>query len=494
MPSRMTTPRISAGPVLGVALVIAAVIAWFWIDPLAFNRAYRLIELFWLPATVLLVLGILGVIAAAVLDKSWPMITGLAAGVLGAVAVMMLRSWSASVVYAEIPEEADTQPSFEERVPYSVADRSAQSALEGVNADLGRTVYLTGTNSYATPATARGFMGFTGYEAVVEQNFELDGTFDGTQQCGFSDDAQKRMGGWFVSSLERAIAAESRTIYMDRADAWAFCDEDTAMIAVPVDKRAGNPFNRHFVPAGVALYDGSTGEVEILHEVTEDQLPGPVVSENYAALIEEAMSHRDNEGVLSVLLRQTGYQTPDASSINHQLGDANGGSAHVTALQRVSASTAVEYILAVPSGEVTAGEHPGTEMYLLDPTRRDNTVISDSIRSQFSDINWDSGIEVQEITPGPEGTWVASIGQATEVVYRVKMDGNESSTWTITDMRTGREEEVDESDLSEEADSADAGADSAPIEFNGEDVSEMTDAQLRELVRTAIDEMDERDQ
>lgn len=281
---------------------------------------------------------------------------------------------------------------------------------------------------------------------------------------------------------------------MDRADAWAFCDEDAAMVAVPVDKRAGNPFNRHFVPAGVALYDGSTGEVEILDEVAEDELPGPVVSENYAALIEEAMSHRDNEGVLSVLLRQTGYQTPDASSINHQLGDANGGSAHVTALQRVSASTAVEYILAVPSGEVTAGEHPGTEMYLLDPTRRDNTVISDSIRSQFSDINWDSGIEVQEITPGPEGTWVASIGQATEVVYRVKMDGNESSTWTITDMRTGREEEVDESDLSEEADSADAGTESAPIEFNGEDVSEMTDAQLRELVRTAIDEMDERDQ
>lgn len=493
MRSRASSSRGPSGLLFLIAIPLVAIALWLWLDPLAFNRAYRITEAVWLPVTVLVVLGVLGAIAAGILDKAWPMFLGGAAGLLGAFAIAMLRSWNASVVYAEIPEEAQTQPSFEERVPYSVADRSAKSALEGVNADLGRTVYLTGTNSYSTPADARGFMGFFGYEAVVEQEFQLDGTFDGTQQCDFADDADKRMGGTWGNSLERAIAAESRLAYFDSEDAWAFCDKDTAMVAVPIDKRVGNPFNRHYVPAGLALYDGSTGEVAIYKEVGEDEFPGPVVSENYASLIEAAMSHRDNEGFLSVLLGQTGYQTPDASSVNHQLGLAEGGSAHVTALQRVSASTAVEYILSVPSGAVTAGETPEIQMYLLDPTRRDNTVISDSIRSQFSDINWDSGIEVQEITPGPEGTWVASIGQATEVVYRVKMDGNESSTWTITDMRTGREEEVDESDLVEgEADSESSPA--APIEFNGEDVSEMTDAQLRELVRTAIDEMDERDQ
>lgn len=498
-----TSRRIDrTGTLVLITAITAALLIGLWllIDPLAFNRVYRITEVLWLPTAMVVLVGGLGMLASVVMTRArtlnpksrgddtvvWPTVTGITVGLLGAVAVMILRSYSAAAVYADIPESTEDQLSFAERVPYSVANNSARSAMEGVNADLGITVYLTGTNSYGTPADERTFLDFGGYEAVVEQNFDLDGSFLGTDQCGFSDQANRRIGGSFGNSLQRAIAAENRTVIFSSNDAWAWCDEDTAMVAVPLDKRAGHPLNRHIVPAGVAVYDGSTGEVEILEEVETDQLPGPVVSESYASRVESAMDMRDREGVMSVLLGQTGYQTPDASSVNHQLGLEDGGSAHVTALQRRSGSTAVEYILAVPSGEVTAGEHPETTMALLDPTRRDNEIITDAVRSQFSDINWDSGIEVLEITPGPDGTWIASIGQSTDVVYRVSMDGNEPSTWTIRDMRTGSEEEVDEADISDPEDQSDT----EPI--TGEDVSELSDEQLVRLIREAAEEIESR--
>lgn len=485
---------------IGPAVVLVIIAVWLWIDPLAFNRVYRVVEVTWLPVAAFLLLAGLGLVAMISRDKvgrhrmeTWPLTLGIVAGVLAVIGVSTLRWWNVETEFADLAEVSDDQPSFEERVPHSVADRSARSALEGGGASLNDTVYLTGANAYSTTADANSVLGFGGYSAVVEQHFDLDGSFSENNQCGFSENANRRIGGDLGNSLERAIASENRFAIFDGEDAWGYCDEDTAMVALPFDVRAGNPLNRHFVPGGVAIYDGGTGEVEILEEVAADELPGPVITESYASRVAGAMNLRDRDGIMSVILSHTGYTTPDDASINHQLSVEPEGSAHVTALRNVSGSTAIEYILAVPSGEVTAGEHPEVVMHRLDPTRRENPIIIDSIRSQFADINWESGIGILEITPGPDGTWVASIGQATDVVYRVSMDGNESSTWTIRDMRTGTEQEVDEADVADpDTDAEGDDASSEPI-TGSEDVSELTDEQLINLVREVLNEMESRE-
>ena len=511
--------RTKSSPLLGLGIIAAVVIVpialLLTFDPLSFRRVYVMVANMWLPVLLLIACSAAGVILAVGMNKGqsprhqviWPAICGIAVGVVLFGGFFFLRSWNVNNTYAELPTATEEQPDFTERVPYSVADQSANSAMSGINADRQHTKYLPGSNAYTTPATARGFI-TPGYEAVVQQNFDLDGTDRDTEQCSFSEDADRHMGGWWWHSLDRAIAGESRTSLYSREDAYSWCEDDTPYVAVPLTQYTGAPWNMHHVPAGVAVYDGETGEVEILDEVEDGELPGPAVSQSYAERVESAMSHRDNDGIWSVLLGQVGFQTPGTGDDddddedsgegddpnadnpgNHQLGYGDGGSAHVTPLQRVSTSTAVEYVLTVDSGEVTAGEHPESQLRLIEPARESNPLIEQNIRGQFSDINWDSGITVQEITPGPDGSWVASIGQRTSVIYRVTMDTDGS--WTIEDMRTGDEADVDELDDEEVSD--DPEGSEAPSDLGDlPAVDEMTDEELRELGQMVIDELADR--
>ncbi|GAA4924696.1 hypothetical protein [Nesterenkonia rhizosphaerae] len=466
-----------AAAALGLLLVL---------DPLAAHRAYVVFTVMWFPVLLLVVVAGLGLLAGSVANHHGFSTAGVIGGAALFIGVLLLRGWNASTFYADLPQELEDQASFSERAPYTVADRSADSATSGINGDRRSTKYLAEANTYTPPVTGRGFI-TPGYLAVIEQEFDLDGRAT-TSQCRFSEDAQRWVGGLLHHSLERAVARKSRTAMFSASDAWTYCEDDKPYVVMPLTRYSGI-LNLHHVPAGVAIYDGHTGEVEIREDVKSGELPGPVISQSYAERIEAAMGYRDRTGFISVMLGQTGFETaggeegdPNSENPgNHQLAYVGGGMAHVTPLTRVSTSTAVERLLTVDAGEVAAGEHPTVSLRVLDPARESNAVMEQNIRSQFDQVNWASGLTVQEITPGPDGAWVASIGQRTNVAYRVTLDTEDQ--WHIEDLRTTNVIGKDEDTESEPRRPAGRGL---------PEVDELTDEQLADLGQLVIEELSRR--
>lgn len=490
---------------ISIAIVVLGLAALIAFDPLTGHRAYRVFVVAWAPALALLLPAAAGIFISARKSKNSKnsmetllaaAVVGISVGIVAMCALFGLRYWNTQNVYAEVPVVSEEQPDFLERTPWTVADYSANSAISGINGDRQTTKFLTGSDSYATPVTARGFIS-PGYEAVVEQNLRLDVGSSETEQCSFDRDngANDRVGGWLHHSLAREIAAVDRSVFFKDENAWTYCD-DTPYVVVPLVQYDGNFLNRHLVPAGVAIYDGSNGEVEIQDEVSSGDLPGAVVSQWYAEKIEGAMPYRDNSSLVSVMLGQTGFTSAtedkdagddpnEANPGNHQLAYSDGGSAHVSSLSRVSSGTAVEFVLTTDSHEVVAGEHPDTQMRTMDPPRESNAVLAQDIQGEYSDLGWDSGLTVQEVAPGPDGTWVATIGQNTRVVYRVTMQGETPADWDLRRVGTPEDDEdTSDEDGSTVEDAGDTG------DFPA--VEDLSDEELRELGDMIMDELYER--
>lgn len=479
-----------------VLLVLAVPVTLLLIfDPLSFSRLYVFLRTAW-PYLAIIDGGIVLGLGILWLGKgSGPALFFASVIGLGAVATLIVfgqvRDWQINTTYASVAQEiTDEQPDFGERVPWEVADHSANSAMSGINADRLETVYLPYANTYTTAAEERGTMGFYGYEAVVQQQFESSGGVSESQQCSFSDDANRRLGAPLTTNLERLILAENRFALIDSGDAWAYCDEDNVPhVVVPLTQYDG-AFAPVHVPAGVAVYSGDTGEVEIHENADSADFDGPVVGLSYADRLVDSMPYYDNSGGLSgwwevKFESSTGFDI--RSMANLQLPFANDDTAHVTGLTRVSSATSVERLLTIQSNTVTAGEDPDVNMWVLDPVRESHSVIEQDIRSNYEDLGWASGLEVQEISPGPEGGWVASIGQRTNVVYRVTMDVD--GNWTIRDLRTGDEAEADSDQIDGESvdgldeDDSEISVDpNAELnELNPEELAELGEAVLREL-------------
>ena len=478
-----------------VPLVLLAIF-----DPLTFSRGYVFLRTAW---PYLAIVAVAAVIIVPLLFRGTGLsfILGGAATVLAIgslILVGQVRDWQVNNTYASLAEEiSDEQPDFGERVPWEVADHSANSAMSGINADRLETVYLPYADTYTTAAEERGTMGFYGYEAVIQQSFESSGGVSENQQCSFSDDADRRLGAPLTTNLERLILAEDRFALIDSGDAWAYCDDDgVPHIVVPLTKYEG-AFAPVHVPAGVAVYSGDSGEVELHENAEAADFDGPVVGLSYADRLVSAMPYYGNSGGFSgwwevKFESSTGFDI--RSMANLQLPFADDDTAHVTGLTRVSSATSVERLLTIQSNTVTAGEHPEVDMWLLDPVRESHTVIEQDIRSNYENLGWASGLEVQEISPGPEGGWVASIGQRTNVVYRVTMDVD--GNWTIRDLRTGEEteasaDEIDEGDL--EISDGDADAEDTGISVDPDaELSELTPDELAELGEAVLRELAER--
>lgn len=501
---------------IGIGVVSAFLlgfIALITFDPLTYNNTYIFFRSGWIYLLILLLLGgAMGYFGRkayiAYDDKAYNErlsfkgklsivlgATSLVAMLVALTVVAQVRDWQVNNTYASILEETSEQPNFGERVPWEVADYSANSAMSGINADRLTTDYLPYADTYTTVAEQRGTLGFFGYEAVIQQGFNLDGGVSENSQCSFSEEADRRLGAPFMTSLDRLILREDRHLLFERDDAWAYCDEEEVPhVVVPLTKLEG-VLNLHHVPAGVAVYNGGNGDIEIVENTTDVDFDGPAIGLSYADKIVDSMRFYDNSGGVSGWWEVKGEQSTGfatRSLANLQLPFADGESTHVTGLTRVSSATSVERLLTIQSNEVTSGEHPEMKMWLLDPVREANDVIDQDIRSTYDEVNWASGLTVQEIAPGPEGGWVASIGQRAVVVYRVTMDRD--GNWTIRDLRTGDEQELDADEVGEEGAVPDeGGADSGSIDVDIDTpLDEMTPAELAELGEAVLNELAER--
>lgn len=462
--------EITGGVILAL-IVVAALGALAIFDPLTRARWLVVIGTLWVPVLIVAVGALLAGLASTVSSKS--AVALVAAGFVGATGFLVMRNWNTQTYYADLSADASTENlSFQARVPYVVAANSATSSQAGATGQAVGTKHLPGSGSFTTLVERKGGMG-PGYVAALSQKFDATGkTVDqirsagGVQGCEFDQAAHHRIGGLFSNSLERLATGYSAALQVADGDVWSYCTDDgTPMVVVPVTRFEG-VFDRHLVPAGVVVYNGTTGESEWKREVSSGELPGPVVGISYAEKVNASMDHRDRTGFVSVLFNRTGYTdqlkdgeadpnrvTVKDSEDNETTVDntalavatADGHPAYATSMTRVASSTSVEFLQVLDSSQVNDGEVPEMTFHKLESPRESNAVLADKVRDTNNNLDaWKvPGTRVQEIAPGPDGDWIASIGSDRTTFYRVavhadgSMDLTDVSRGTTTGGSTG---------------------------------------------------------
>lgn len=387
---------------------------------------------------LLVVIIVVAVVAAGLADRFAIAVLVGVLGVAGLIGYGNARAYSQLTAYASTVQESnEPMPALKERAPFLVAERQASSNLSGINGQISATDYLADSNHYSTLVDRKG-IGNPGYAAIINQTIALTGQATG-KPCLFDESkAAQRMDGWFGNSLTRAIAAQDATLIAKKDDAWGYCDGDTPKIVVPVTKLDGwiNPVH---VPAGVAIYDGKTGQVELRSEVKAGELPGPAVGLSYVQKINASMATRHGDW-WSMIMGQSGLtdEVKDANDPNKDNPSAfslaykdQPGSVYASPFTSRASSRSIEDVALLESGHVKAGERPSATLYHLEIPRQSNAATADKIKADYSDLGgWATGLSVQEVIPVSHDEWAASIGLNQNVAYRVLVKSDGSSCLT----------------------------------------------------------------
>jgi hypothetical protein len=412
-----------------------AVIGLPLLDPLTRARFVNDWVIIW--GFPLLLLALIGAGVAIALAKGRIAIA-VVVGILGLGGLFIYgeaRDYNTSLQYAStVHESKDAMPTLKERAPFLVAERQASSNLSGINGQIGGTDYLADSNHYSTLVDRKGNFN-PGYAAIINQSIALTGQASG-KPCLFDEKhASQRMDGWFGNSLTRAIAAKDSLLIAKKDDAWGYCDGDTPKVVVPVTKLNGW-FNPVHIPAGVAIYDGHTGNVEIRSEVKAGELPGPVIALSYVERVNDSLATRNGDW-WSMIQGQSGLtdevkDSNDPNKDNHSAFSlalkGEPGSVYASPFTSRASSRSIEDIALLESGHVKDGENPRVTLYHLEVPRQSNAATADKIKADYSDLNgWATGLSVMEVIPVTHDEWAASIGLNQNVVYRVLVKADKSS-------------------------------------------------------------------
>lgn len=422
-------------------LGVLAILGLPLLDPLTRARFVNDWVIIWGFPLLLLAVIVIVVITAIAMDS---IAVAILVGVLGLGGMIFYgnaRAYSTDLQYAStVHETNDPMPALKERAPFLVAERQASSNLSGINGQIGATDYLADSNHYSTLVDRKGPFN-PGYAAIINQTIQLTGQASG-KPCLFDEKhASQRMDGWFGNSLTRAIAAKDSMLIAKKDDAWGYCDGETPKIVVPVTKLNGwiNPVH---VPAGVAIYDGKTGNVEIRSEVKAGDLPGPVIGLSYVERVNASLATHNGDW-WSMVTGQSGLtdevkDSNDPNKDNHSAFSlalkGEPGSVYASPFTSRASSRSIEDVALLESGHVKDGESPRVTLYHLEIPRQSNAATADKIKADYSSLNgWATGLSVQEVIPVSRDEWAASIGLNQNVVYRVLVKADGSSCLTNAD-------------------------------------------------------------
>ncbi|MBG0739033.1 hypothetical protein IV500_06410 [Paeniglutamicibacter antarcticus] len=420
---------------------VLAIIGLALLDPLTRARFINEVLITWgFPLLLVIIIGAV-LLATLASEKIGVSVLVCVLGLGGLVFYGMARTYNTSLEYAStVQESKDEMPTLKERAPFLVAERQASSNLSGINGQIGGTDYLADSNHYSTLVDRKGPFN-PGYAAIINQTIALTGQATG-KPCLFDEKhAGERMDGWLGNSLTRAIAAKDSMLIAKVADVWGYCDGDTPKVVVPVTKLSGwiNPVH---VPAGVAIYDGHTGNVEIRSEVKAGELPGPVIPVSYVERVNASLSTHNGDW-WTMVTGQSGLTDEvkddnDPNKDNHSAFSlalkGEPGSVFASPFTSRASSRSIEDIALLESGHVKAGETPTVTLYHLDNPRQSNAATADKIKADYSSLaGWATGLSVQEVIPVSHDEWAASIGLNQNVVYRVLVKADGSSCLTNAD-------------------------------------------------------------
>lgn len=470
--------------VLGLGVLLYWLTPYYSTHVLWFVRS----QLFW--AAPVVALAILWFVAAALWGTYSPwrglLTTLLVLAVPGLVSWIFVHNYVVAAHYAGSVVVTDAPaPVFEQRVPYSVSAAQVRSNLGDIPGDTQNTKYRPDDEVFATLVERRGFA--VGYQTLLEQQITQAGR-NTPSRCDFDPAAGARLGGWFGGNLGRVVNGAERHVNWNTSDAYGWCDDDgTPHVVVPLVQQSGWLVVTQ-EPAGVAVYDGRTGAVEI--RGSGEGLPGPTYP--MSLVTSQRASTGALDGFWSWLWRSSGWELPDeADSINSGndsefLLATGEDDRYVTPMSGRGAATAISALAVVDAHLAGPGLAP-VAVHRLTPDWTSVTAITDRIRANFGDVfaqQRDSGI--YELAPtGPE-TWVATIGTPQNMLYRVTGYGDlrEDPCLIALDgsrLRCGATGDIGIA-------TGDGGAPPVPVPVDA-DLAGLTPEQLADLNRRIVEEL-----
>ncbi|KXK62142.1 hypothetical protein AWW66_09895 [Micromonospora rosaria] len=304
-------------------------------------------------------------------------------------------------------------PDLAGRTPFQVAQAQARSALPD-GGDIVSDAHLPDQGRHATLVTRRGML--AGYATVLTTPATGDGQGP-AGRCEFDHHrADARAGGLFGHNLGRQISTHQRWVRFTADDIYAYCDHDRPIVVVPLKRQSGILVVTE-KPAGVALYDGKTGELTITTDTTG--VPGPSYPLSLAAQQRDATTATGS--FTDWLFRRAGWELPDddvnsANTAEYTL-TTDGRPTYVTPMTARGSATAISAITTVPARHSGLRLAPLT-VHRLDPTWVSPTAIADRIRADYQDLpNWHT-ITVYEIIPTGRDRWTATLGTGQTILYR----------------------------------------------------------------------------
>lgn len=357
------------------------------------------------------------------------------AAVVGMIGVPYFRALQyLDTVEVETVEQTDI--SFRERAPYDVAvvmsDRNMGNST-GTATNYVKSLPAEGEHGmYSTSITRREM--FSGYEGTQFVEIPLYGQAepDKVQVCKWSEEANLRFNGAVPSNnLTRAIYHKTpASVKVEEEDAVAICEDGKPVLYAPLKKLSGFPFPID-VPAGVAIYDGETGELTI-EENYEGNIPV------YPASIAEKQrlsTHASEDWIDFYFTKREGWDDTSEDE-----GDPNGANRaefnlasedakttyKVTPLTPRGVSKNITAIGTVEANTVESGKLSTyhVSQYKDGEERSANSTVADTIVANNLDGYRADKLEVFEVVPSLDGTWRATIGRNQSINYRAVIEVN----------------------------------------------------------------------
>lgn len=488
-----------------VGLAVAALV----VDPVVLIALFALIspyystQLWWflrsgwallLPIAIIVVL-----VAAAFMAESC--LFGAAAGVVLVLSVWwwITYSYHQDQVYAASVQVTATPTSeFGVRVPFEVSDAQVSSNLGDTQGDVQPSMYVPEDASFSTLVEQRGW--FSGYSTLLRQQISADTGRNSPAKCGFDESrADARIGGWLSGNLGRLINEQRRWVNWDNGDAYGYCAPDgTPIVVVPLMRQVG-VFVVTDEAAGVALYNGRTGQLDIRDNAAG--IPGPTYPLSLAATQRESTPALGS--LTDYFFGRVGWELPDEEdSINssniseYVLADPQHRPVYVTPETVRGKATAISAVT-VMSGTFTKPGLAPIVVHRLDvpghPVWLSPTAITQRVRAEFSDVfAVNRNADIFELAPTGPDTWVVTLGSPQNMLYRVTGRGDLTQptclfTLSGQQIRCGR---VDDVGVATGGGQLSGGAATAtpPVQADS-DLARLNEQQLVDLNRRVADEL-----
>lgn len=491
--SKPSKLAISVG--IAIALAVIGVFVWLWGAQFG-HFIWSLVRISPI-VTVLFLATIAGVVVVFTTNKQGifrtAVITSIACFV-GSIVMMTFSGYlnaksyyNASVEVNEVSDSTDLD--FRKRPAYDVATAVSNRTLGDTTGDVSGKVKaiprLGDKGLYSTSVVRRGIN--KGYESIQVMDLPLYGSTSNKNVsfCDYSENAKLRFGGALPgNSLTRAIYWKtSPSVKASKADAVAVCEDDGPKLYVPLTKRTGFFVSKR-VPAGVAIYDGKTGELSI-----EDEYKGELPL--YPSSVAEAQreSAQASGSFPDYLMKRAGFEdtSKDEEDPNGEnraefgLSSRDGKNSYlVTPLTSRGSTSSLIALGLVDSDHLKNGElnEYTVNRFPKGESRQANSSTAAKIMGEELGGYKAQGLTVFEIVPEENGDWTASIGKNQSILYRANItpEGDVTLYDSNGDKLSGNDDKDDDS----------------PDMKTDKPLDQMSNKELKELGDKILDELADR--